>query len=431
MPARACSATRSPSGPASRWISGGSCRDTPGPGVAEPQVWKHVQGRCLRPLVGDPDLEVEVGGISLGVGRLDLPVAVLVEDSGVEELVLGLAAVPTAVLGDEVVVGEGALGVVVAPLQVGVAGSGIEIPPVLLGVLAVVALRTGEPEDPLLEDRVLAVPERQGEAEVLAQRGESGEPVLVPPVGPGPGVVVGEVAPGVTVLAVVLAHGAPAALGQVRAPGPPRAGLVEAGLGMTHRLHPSRFGSWFHSRAPCPRPRSAGGPPVGSCRPACREGSSLRHLGAGHGSGGCLLGLGARTCTAARGPASPARSASPRLRREFSTNASGTSVPARAVRPRCVLGLVVGVGRSVSPAGRGPAIPARSASPRLRREFSTNASGTSVPARAVLPRYEVGVRCWVRSVPAPGAGILGVLSRSADRSLKVRTPRSPPAGEAP
>ena len=52
----------------------------------------------------------------------------------------------------------------------------------------------------------------------MADVGEPGHAVLVPPVRPGPGVVVGEGGPRVAVVAVVLAHRAPGPLGQVRAP---------------------------------------------------------------------------------------------------------------------------------------------------------------------------------------------------------------------
>ena len=48
------------------------------------------------------------------------------------------------------------------------------------------------------------------------------EPVLVPAVGARAGVVVGEGLPGIAVGAVVLAHGGPGPLGQVRAPAEPR-----------------------------------------------------------------------------------------------------------------------------------------------------------------------------------------------------------------
>ena len=78
-------------------------------------------------------------GIGLGVVDLDDPVAVVVEHAGVEQLVLRVELAPPAVLGDQVVVRERRLRVVVAPAVPGVAGHGVEVPPVLLDVLAVVA----------------------------------------------------------------------------------------------------------------------------------------------------------------------------------------------------------------------------------------------------------------------------------------------------
>src|SRR5690606_17306409 len=98
----------------------------------------------------------------------------------------------------------------------------VEVPPVLLGVLAVVALGTGEPEDALLEDGVAPVPEREGEAERLPVVADAAQPVLVPPVDPGAGVIVGEEVPRGAVVAVVLPDRAPGPLGQVGAPRPPR-----------------------------------------------------------------------------------------------------------------------------------------------------------------------------------------------------------------
>ena len=96
---------------------------------------------------------------------------------------------------DELVVGERDLRVVVAPVQQRVARQTLEVPPVLLDVLAVVALRPGQAEHPLLQDRVLAVPEREREAELVADVRDAGHPVLVPAVRAGAGVVVRERAP--------------------------------------------------------------------------------------------------------------------------------------------------------------------------------------------------------------------------------------------
>ena len=69
--------------------------------------------------------------------------------------------------------GNSRLRVVVAPAVPRVARQRVEVPPVLLGVLAVVALVAGEPEDPLLQDRVAAVPERERRGRAAARRRRS------------------------------------------------------------------------------------------------------------------------------------------------------------------------------------------------------------------------------------------------------------------
>ena len=82
--------------------------------------------------------------------------------------------------------------------------------------LAVVALAVGQAEQPLLEDGVGAVPDREGEAELAVVVADAGDAVLAPAVRARAGLVVGEVVPRVAVFAVVLADSAPLALGEVR-----------------------------------------------------------------------------------------------------------------------------------------------------------------------------------------------------------------------
>ena len=127
----------------------------------------------FRPGIRDADREQEVVRVALGVVRLDDPVAVVVEDAGIEQLVLGSCLPRRRVLGDEVRVRELGLRVVVAPSVPRVAREGVEVPPVLLGILAVVALLAGQAEDALLEDRVAPVPEREAKAEPLLDVGEA------------------------------------------------------------------------------------------------------------------------------------------------------------------------------------------------------------------------------------------------------------------
>src|SRR5262249_37385334 len=126
--------------------------------------------------------------------------------------------------------GVGALRVLVEVPHPRVRRRRVEIEVVLLHVLAVVALGVGEAEEALLEDRVLAVPQREREAEALLVVGDPAQPVLAPAVGAAARLVVGEIVPGIAVLAVVLAHRAPLALAEVRAPLPPaHAGLARLG----------------------------------------------------------------------------------------------------------------------------------------------------------------------------------------------------------
>jgi hypothetical protein len=132
------------------------------------------------------------------------PVPVAVERTGVQQFVLGLVAIPAGVGIDQVLVRERLLRIVVTPPVPRVAGQGVQVPPVLLDVLAVIALRAGQPERTFLQDRVAPVPQRQAQAQPLVDIAESGQAVLPPPVGPRSRVIVGQVIPCVAVGAVVL-----------------------------------------------------------------------------------------------------------------------------------------------------------------------------------------------------------------------------------
>src|SRR5437899_4215518 len=112
---------------------------------------------------------------------------------------------------------------------------GVEVPPVLLGVLAMVALVAVEPEDPFLDERVFTVPERERQAQALRVVTDAAEAVLVPPVCTRPRVRMRERPPGVAVGGVVLADRAPCPLRQVRTPAHPRRPITGESLAL--RVH--------------------------------------------------------------------------------------------------------------------------------------------------------------------------------------------------
>ena len=131
------------------------------PVVAEPQRRQQMQIGRVRSPVDRGDAHEDVFGRALGVLDEHVEIAVVVEDAGVEELVLHLVAGAPAVRLHQVAVGIGRLRVLVEVLHVRVRRRAVEVEVVLLDVLAVVALAVGQAEQPLLEDRVLAVPQGQ------------------------------------------------------------------------------------------------------------------------------------------------------------------------------------------------------------------------------------------------------------------------------
>ena len=106
-------------------------------------------------------------GVGFGVVDLDDPIAVVIKGAGVEEFVFRVPLAAPAVLLTEVFVGESPLRVVVAPAIPGVAGKGVQIPPVVLHVLTMVGLGPGQAVWPLLQDGITAIPQRQAQAQPL------------------------------------------------------------------------------------------------------------------------------------------------------------------------------------------------------------------------------------------------------------------------
>jgi len=194
----------------------------PRPGITEPQRGQHVQRGILRGAVVHGDAAQDVLGRCLGVLHLDVEITVFAEHARVYELVLEIVPRPASALCHQVVVGEFGLRVLVEVALVAVRGQVVHVEVVLLDVLAVVALGIRQAEQALLQDRVALVPQGQGQAQLLLVVADAGDAVLAPPVGARPRLVMAEIRPGVSVVAVVLPDCAPLALTEIRPPGPPR-----------------------------------------------------------------------------------------------------------------------------------------------------------------------------------------------------------------
>src|ERR1700730_4948638 len=105
--------------------------------------------------------------------------------------------------------------------HVAVGGRAVQVEPVFVDVLAVVALVAGEAEHALFENGIAAVPQSEGKDEHLEAVTDSGDTILAPAVGSAARHVVGEEVPGRAVRTVVFAHRTPGALADIWSPFPP------------------------------------------------------------------------------------------------------------------------------------------------------------------------------------------------------------------
>ncbi len=193
----------------------------PYPGVAEPERRQKMQERILRAAIADRGADQQIVYARLCVLDKNVEVAVSIKDSGVDQFVLPIELAPPAVLSDKIVIRVRGLRILVQAFGIRVRRRGVEVVVVLLHILGVVALVAGETEEALLENRILAVPERKREAQPLVIVAETGDAVLAPSIRLRPGMIVRQVLPSGSVRAVVFAHRAPGALGQIGSPTPP------------------------------------------------------------------------------------------------------------------------------------------------------------------------------------------------------------------
>ncbi len=193
----------------------------PSPGVAGPNLRQEAQRRPVGAAVVHRQLHQDVVDAALGVFDLDIEITPAVEDPGVDQLILGILRRPPPVLFDQFVVRECGLRILIKHPHVGMRWRAVEIVIEFLDVFAVIALLIGQPEQPLLQDRVALVPQGDREAQVKMIVAKPADAVFAPAIGPAARVIVREVFPCVAIGAVILAHRPPLAIADIGTPAPP------------------------------------------------------------------------------------------------------------------------------------------------------------------------------------------------------------------
>src|SRR5262245_23081447 len=137
------------------------------------------------------------------------------------QLELGRENAAAAILIDERLIWKGCLRVFVERLHVRMRGSAIQVVIIFFHVLPVIAFAVGQTEEPLFQNGVSVIPQRQCETEALMIVGNTQQAILSPTVGAGASMVVRQIIPGRAMLAVIFTDGSPLSLAQVRTPASP------------------------------------------------------------------------------------------------------------------------------------------------------------------------------------------------------------------
>jgi hypothetical protein len=158
--------------------------------------------------------------IGFGVFDKHIEVATLLEGraQGVDQLEFGRVPPASPILFDQKTIGKFDLRILVQHLHVRMRRRAVEVKVVFLDVFAVIALRAGQTEETLLDDRITFIPQRDGHADVLIAIAHTGQTVFVPAICTAARVIVREVIPCLAGRAVVFAHSPPGAFAEIRPP---------------------------------------------------------------------------------------------------------------------------------------------------------------------------------------------------------------------
>src|SRR5690348_13753676 len=151
----------------------------------------------------------------------NIKIAAIVKDAGIGQFKFGIETRAPATLIGKTLVGKLLLRILVQRLHVGVARRVVEIEVTLFYIFPVIPLGATQPEQPFFDDRIAAIPHRDGEADELMTIAESEEAIFVPAISARARLIVREIVPRIAVCAVVFAHGSPCAFAQVRSPSLP------------------------------------------------------------------------------------------------------------------------------------------------------------------------------------------------------------------
>ncbi len=175
--------------------------------------------RVFRAAIVNGDARQNIFRPGLGVFHKHVEVTVVIKNARVEEFKFGLTRNRLAprIFLHKLVVRKGPLRILVEHLEIRMRRGRVEVVIQFLHVFAVIALRIRQAEQPFLENRILAVPQRQRETEVLFVVADAGDAVFAPAISPAARIVMRKIIPRRAARRIIFAHRAPLPFGKIRA----------------------------------------------------------------------------------------------------------------------------------------------------------------------------------------------------------------------
>src|ERR1035441_35167 len=161
--------------------------------------------------------DADILGRFLGILDEDVEILIVIENVRIEELEFRTHAA-IAVLFDQLAIRELSMRILVEHPHITVSGNVIQMEPVLLCILAMIAFVAGEPEHTLFQNGIAAVPKRQSEHQQLVTVADSRYAVLTPSIRLAARLIVREKVPGISVRTVIFANRSPRAVTDVWPP---------------------------------------------------------------------------------------------------------------------------------------------------------------------------------------------------------------------
>src|SRR5277367_2310184 len=189
-----------------------------------------MQARWIRAAIPGGNANQDIFEIGFGVLHKNIEITVLREDSSVNQLIFGVLTGPFAVFNQQLLVRKFPLRIFVQIFQIRTGWRRIEVVVILFYILAVIPFPIAQTEKALFEDRIFLIPHGERKTDVLMAIAETGNSIFAPAIGPGAGVIVREIIPGIAIRAVIFADGPPLAFGEVRSPTLPVDGPISARL---------------------------------------------------------------------------------------------------------------------------------------------------------------------------------------------------------